>query len=58
VRDLLEGARRADAGRDHGRATITAKRLAAALELQGPPATPITVRDRAIVLGVRRTLVL
>jgi integrase len=50
VRDLLEGARRADAGRDHGRATITAKRLAAALELQGPPATPLAVRDRAIVL--------
>ncbi len=36
--------------RDHGRATITAKRLAAALELQGPPATPLAVRDRAIVL--------
>jgi site-specific recombinase XerD len=46
VRDLLEGARRADAGR----ATITSKRLAAALELQGPPATPIAIRDRAIVL--------
>jgi site-specific recombinase XerC len=39
-----------DAGRDHGRATITAKRLAAALELQGPPATPIAIRDRAILL--------
>src|SRR5450755_2649079 len=50
VRDLLEGARREDAGRDHGRATITAKRLAAALELQGPPATPIVIRDRAILL--------
>jgi integrase len=50
VRDLLEGARRADAGRDHGRATITAKRLAAALALQGPPATPIAIRDRAILL--------
>jgi site-specific recombinase XerC len=50
VRDLLEGARREDAGRDHGRATITAKRLAAALALQGPPATPIAIRDRAIVL--------
>jgi integrase len=50
VRDLLEGARREDAGRDHGRATITAKRLAAALELQGPPATPLAIRDRAIVL--------
>jgi integrase len=50
VRDLLEGARRADAGRDHWHATITAKRLAAALELQGPPATPLAVRDRAIVL--------
>jgi integrase len=50
VRDLLEGARREDAGRDHGRATVTAKRLAAALELQGPPATPIAIRDRAIVL--------
>jgi integrase len=50
VRDLLEGARREDAGRDHGRATVTAKRLAAALELQGPPGTPIAIRDRAIVL--------
>jgi site-specific recombinase XerC len=50
VRDLLEGARREDAGRDHGRATVTAKRLAAALELQGPPATPLAIRDRAIVL--------
>jgi site-specific recombinase XerD len=50
VRDLLEGARREDAGRDHGRATITAKRLAAALELQGPPTTPLAVRDRAILL--------
>jgi site-specific recombinase XerC len=50
VRDLLEGARREDAGRDHGRATITAKRLAAALELQGPPATPLAIRDRAILL--------
>jgi integrase len=50
VRDLLEGARREDAGRDHGRATITAKRLAAALDLQGPPATPLAIRDRAIVL--------
>jgi integrase len=50
VRDLLEGARRADVGRDHGRATITAKRLAAALELQGPPATPLAIRDRAILL--------
>jgi hypothetical protein len=50
VRDLLEGARREDAGRDPGRATITAKRLAAALELQGPPATPIAIRDHAIVL--------
>jgi integrase len=50
VRDLLEGARREDAGRDHGRATITAKRLAAALVLQGPPATPLAIRDRAILL--------
>jgi site-specific recombinase XerC len=50
LRDLLEGARREDAGHDHGRATITAKRLAAALELQGPPTTPLAVRDRAIVL--------
>jgi site-specific recombinase XerD len=50
VRDLLEGARREDAGRDHGRATVTAKRLAAALELQGPPATPLAIRDRAILL--------
>jgi integrase len=50
VRDLLEGARRQDAGLDHGRATITAKRLAAALALQPPPATPIAIRDRAIVL--------
>ena len=50
VSDLLEGARREDAGRDHGRATITAKRLAAALTLQGPPATPIAIRDRAILL--------
>jgi hypothetical protein len=32
---MLEGARRADAGLDHGRDTITAKRLAAALTLQG-----------------------
>jgi integrase len=50
VRDLLEGARREDAGRDHGRASVTAKRLAAALELQGPPATPLAIRDRAILL--------
>jgi site-specific recombinase XerC len=50
ARDLLEGTRREDAGRDHGRATITAKRLAAALTLQGPPATPLAIRDRAIVL--------
>jgi site-specific recombinase XerC len=50
VRDLLEGARRQDGGRDHGRATITAKRLAASIELQGPPATPLAIRDRAIVL--------
>jgi integrase len=50
VRDLLEGARREDAGRDHGRATITAKRLAASIELQGPPATPLAIRDRAILL--------
>jgi integrase len=50
VRDLLEGAQREDAGRDHGRATITAKRLAAALELLGPPATPLAIRDRAILL--------
>jgi len=50
VRDLLEGARREDAGRDHGRATITAKRLAATLELQGPPTTPLAIRDRAILL--------
>jgi site-specific recombinase XerD len=49
VRDLLEGARREDAGRDHGRATVTAKRLAASIELQGPPATPIAFRDRAIL---------
>jgi hypothetical protein len=33
VRDLLEGARREDAGRDHCRATVTAKRLATALEI-------------------------
>jgi hypothetical protein len=46
VRDLLEGARREDAGRDYGRATITAKRLAASIELQGPPATQIATRDR------------
>jgi integrase len=50
VRDLLEGARREDAGRDHGRATVTAKRLAAALDLQGPPAKPLAIRDRAILL--------
>jgi site-specific recombinase XerD len=50
VRDLLEGARREDAGRDHGRATVTAKRLAASIELQGPPSMPIAIRDRAIVL--------
>jgi integrase len=50
VRDMLEGARREDAGRDHGRATITAKRLAASIELQGPPTTPIAIRDRAILL--------
>src|SRR5450755_2496946 len=50
VRDLLEGSRREDAGRDHGRATITAKRLAAALTLQGPPSTPLAIRDRAILL--------
>jgi integrase len=50
VRDLLEGARRADAGRDHGRATVTSKRLAAAIELQGPPTTALGIRDRAIVL--------
>jgi len=50
ARDLLEGARREDAGRDHGRATITAKRLAAPLALQGPPETPLAIRDRAIVL--------
>jgi integrase len=42
------------------RATITAKRLAAALELQRRPATPLAIRDRAIVLltfasGRRRT---
>jgi integrase len=30
VRDRLEGAQRAGAGRDHGRATVTAKRLGAA----------------------------
>lgn len=35
VRDLLEGARRQDAGRDHGREAITAKRLAAALASRG-----------------------
>jgi hypothetical protein len=46
VRGLLEGARREDAGRDHGRATITAKRLAAARQMQGP-ATPLAIRDRA-----------
>src|SRR5450755_1558842 len=58
VRDLLEGARREDAGRDHGRANITAKRLAAALELQGPPATPLAIRYRAIVLSCYRAIVL
>jgi integrase len=47
---MLEGARRADAGLDHGRATVTAKRLAAALALQPPPATAIAIRDRAILL--------
>jgi integrase len=47
---VLASPRREDAGRDHGRATITAKRLAAALSFQGPPATPLAVRDRAIVL--------
>jgi hypothetical protein len=40
-----------DAGGDHGRDTVTSNRLAAAaLELQGPPATPLAIRDRAIVL--------
>jgi hypothetical protein len=32
------------------RATVTAKRLAAALALQPPSATPIAIRDRAILL--------
>jgi hypothetical protein len=50
VRDLFDGARRLAAGRDHGRVTITAKRVAAALTLQRPPATPIAIRDHAIVL--------
>jgi hypothetical protein len=48
---FLEGARCADAGLDMARATVTAKRLAAALALQPPPATPpIAIRDRAILL--------
>jgi hypothetical protein len=46
VRDLLVGARREDAGRDHRRATITAERLAAALTLQAPSATPVAIRER------------
>jgi len=50
VRELLERARREDAGLDHGRATVTAKVLAAALSSLPPPATPIAIRDRAIVL--------
>lgn len=50
VRDLLEGARREDAGRDHGRATILAEQLEAALEKLPPPSTPIAIRDRALGL--------
>ncbi len=46
VRDLLEDARRDDAGR----ATVTVKRLAAAPEIQGLLATPVAIRDRAILL--------
>jgi hypothetical protein len=39
-----------DVGSDHGRATITAKQLAAVLTLRAPPATQLAIRNRAILL--------
>ena len=53
VRDLFEGARRGDAGRDHCLATVTAKRLAAAIEHQGPPATVRDPRSRDSAADLR-----
>jgi hypothetical protein len=49
VRDPLEGAAGQPATTT-GSATVSAKRLAAALALQGAPAIPLAIRGRAIVL--------
>ena len=50
VKDVLEGAARGDAQREHGRATITREDLEALLLRLPEPATALEVRDRAIAL--------
>ena len=50
VKDVLEGAARRHAGRDHGRATVTREDLEALLLRLPEPSTPLEIRDRAIAL--------
>lgn len=50
VKDVLDGASRRDAGRDHGRATVTREDLEALLLRLPDPVTPLEIRDRAIAL--------
>jgi integrase len=50
VKDVLEGASRKDAGREHGRATVTLEDLHALLARLPDPEKLIEVRDRAVAL--------
>ena len=50
VKDVLEGASRKDAGREHGRATVTLEDLHALLARLPDPEKLIDIRDRAVAL--------
>ena len=50
VKDVLEGASRKDAGRKHGRATVTLEDLHALLARLPDPSTLIDLRDRSVAL--------
>lgn len=50
MKDVLDGASRRDAGRDHGRGTVTREDLEALLLRLPEPATQREIRDRAIAL--------